>query len=272
MRATKRGYTGRQCLPVAHSIATTLLVLLLPSAVTFFSCAVPSKDNRSAVDYGTSSPGSADSGLRANKKAPDAKDKDKAVVTSPGTVAKTGVAGGETPVDKSGAPAQNPSDKKPGATPPGVINAPLTGKCVTLPKEQTADIYCGPYSAERRILCYAFASNKDVCLVEKPPDGLDKNFYDKLGERLVEHAKLPTAQHAPQAGDCKSSKVKTVFKSVRVLAEPSESATLVSDLAGSASTVTVTQLWGYWAKVKLAATGSASSVEGWIVARALACN
>jgi len=218
------------------------------------ACAGPSKATRSDLKDAQATTDGADAGGRTgDPKNPSSR---------PGPTSGVPAVAGQPVPEGTGS---NPVTGKPSVT--GGVAAAGSGKCA-LPAEQRTGAHCGPYSPERRILCYSFASNKETCIADIPPDGIEKQLYERTGDHLVIHVTTPGTypKRSPAGSDCQTAKVISAFKIVRLLAEPSESAAEVTaTLARSQDTFTIAQIWGYWSKV------SGGGKEGWIVSRALAC-
>lgn len=237
------------------------VLLALLGGVLCVGCAAPSKDSRVDVVPLAKGGNDPDSGGRATAQ--------RGGSSSP----RAGQVSAEPPALAGGAP-QN-VERAPGAagvqdTAQGPTTPPLlgAGKC-SLPEAERPQHYCGPYSPERRALCYAFSSNKDLCVDLSPADGWAKDFHDRLGERLREHTAAGVHQRRSAPSSCSSGRLVSALPGVRLMAEPSETAAVtvenVASPSGTAVSVSVLEVWGYWARVRV------SGREGWAATKAIDC-
>ena len=223
------------------------------------ACAAASKDGRVDHAASVSRGGEVDSGERTNPPSaasqtsrPPGENSEEPAVTvgSP-------VSGSPTPVATAAATATPPAQ-----------TAATGGKCL-LSEAQRPQISCGPFTPERRALCHAFSVNPTLCIEESPVDGWAKDFYDKLGERLREHITTTLHQRTLPPASCASGRFVAALPVVRLLADAQETAKVteanVAALGGTEGSVTVLELWGYWARIRVA------SKEGWIAKKAVAC-
>jgi hypothetical protein len=219
------------------------------------ACSAAPKDSRVDHTAPISRVGEADAGGRTNPRNP-----------SPQTSELPGESPTKTPVS-AGTPLSGSPTPVATATPP-TQTAATGGKCA-LAEAQRPQISCGPYTPERRALCHAFSSNPALCIEESPADGWAKDFYDRLGVRLKEHTTTTMHQRTLPPASCSSGRFVIALPVVRLLADAQEAASVteanVAALGATEGSVTVLELWGYWARVRVA------SKEGWVAKKAVHC-